>query len=625
MLAIVSLLPIFGYAIIFYLYFNKSSSVSIFFSISAIISTLFIFGMFDILKYGAYILFYGGIGLLLFFSLKFRSRVVRFTLSLPFIIFTVMSITYLYLIQDMQLLFWDEYAHWGLLAKETYFFHHFYDTTSVLPGGLHYPPGIIAWDYFITLITGFTEGKLYFATFLVLFSSTLMMYENFSFKDIHWIILVFALQMVIFAGFGHWFSSIYIDHVIGAMFAGIVLAFLVDKFTVKELLLFIFPLSSIVLFKEIGLYFGFASVGLMIVLTIVRSNFKKSIPSIFVLSLLFIIMFGILKGWGVRQESLGVPKHHQSMGTIVKNIVSDKKILDEKTETEVKKRFWDVVLYQQLHKERVSMNYNEFTYFIMSKYKSGIKLSTVGVILFFIALSFIIYFSVSSREKKLEVGVISSYMLVITLLYLVILYFSYLVAFGSDALRMPSFVRYMNISVLPLFFISFSLLLPLFYTKRYIEKENKSGIERFLLLFFLFIIFTVITKPYLKPLYTHNKNFFRADSHIDTITKDIVKYVPMKSKLFVLFSVKNRGNLNNVLRYALIPTKSQMSENEFHKKTFKEMVDRYSKYDYIWFYTINQEMIDKNRPIFRKKSKNTFFTLYKVENSSNSVSFKPIF
>ena len=274
MIAIISLLPIFGYAAIFYIYFKKTVSVSIFFSISSIITILFVFGMLDFLKQGAYLLFYGGMVLLLFLSIWFKDKLFEAVKSVPFIMFTLMSIIYLYLMQDAKFFFWDEYSHWGAFIKEMYYFHHFYDTSSVA-AHLNYPPGISIWDYFIVLPTGFNEGKLYFAYFLILFSSTLMMYEKLSFKQVHWIALVFAIQMVVFAGFGHWFSCIYVDHIVGAMFAGLVLTYLVDHFSVKQFILFVFPLSTIVLVKEIGLYFGLASIGLMFILQIVRAKFEN--------------------------------------------------------------------------------------------------------------------------------------------------------------------------------------------------------------------------------------------------------------------------------------------------------------------------------------------------------------
>jgi len=632
MIAITSLLPVFGYAAIFYIYFKKTVSVSIFFSISSIITILFVFGMMDFLKYGAYILFYGGMGLLLFLSIWFKDKLFEAVKSVPFVMFTVMSIIYLYLMQDAKLFFWDEYSHWGAAIKEMYYFHHFYDTASILTA-LHYPPGMATWEYFIVAITGFSEGTLYFSYFLILFSATLMMYEKLSFKQLHWVALIFIIQMVVFADFGHWFSCIYIDHVVGVMFAGLILSFLVDKFSAKELMLFGLPLSAIVLFKEIGLYFGLAFIGLVLVLELLRGklhnqkslffNIKEKKRVILILSLLAISMFLVLKVWGIRQTSVGVGEHSQSMSKIVKTLLlNDSKVLKDDKATEVKKRFWEVVTYQQLHKEKISLNYNEFSYGTMSKYTKNIKLTTIGSFLFFIFMFVLLYFSIDAKNKKVETNVIGSYLLFIGIVYLFILYFSFLVAFGNGALRIPSYVRYMNIAILPLMLIGFSLMLPLYYDKEYFKKKSKYALKLFLIALATITILIFITKPYLKPLYSQLENGFR--TKVDKATENILKKVPHKSTIFVVFPVRNNGSLNNILRYSLIPARATVSHRDFDKETSKEMMDIYAKYDYVWFTSLNQEIINKNRKILRAKGKKGVFTLYKIEKNSTITSYKPI-
>ncbi len=629
MIAIISLLPIFGYAAGFYIYFKKTVSVSIFFSISLIITILFVFGMLGFLQYGAYLLFYGGIGILLFLSIWFKDKLFEAIKSVPFVMFVLMSLIYIYFIQDAKLFFWDEYSHWGAFIKEMSYFHHFYDASSVA-SHLNYPPGISIWDYFIILPTGFTEGKLYFAYFLLLFSSTLMMYEKLSFKQLHWIALVFVIQMVVFAGFGHWFSCIYVDHIIGAMFTGLILTYLVENFSTKQFILFVFPLTAIVLVKEIGFYFGLAFIGLILILQITRAklengksllfSIKEQKQVIFILFILLVSMVLVLKIWGMRQESLGVQKEHQTISGITKSIFSDKKFLTDDKEIEVKKRFWEVVTSQQLHKEKVSLNYNEFSYGIMPKYEKVIKLTTLGSFLFFIFICIVAYTSIYSRNKKIEMNIIGSYMLFVSIIYLFILYFSFLVAFGNGALRIPSYVRYMNMAILPLLFIGFTFLLPLFQSKS--KNKIKQDKRLFLSCLGVIVILIFITKPYFKPLYSQLENRVRVN--IDKATENILKVVPTKSTVFVVLPIKNNGSLNNILKYSLIPLRATVSDSSFSQKTSKEMIDKFIKYEYIWFASLNQELINKNKSFLRPKSKSNIYTLYKIEKESNKISLKPI-
>jgi hypothetical protein len=630
MIALFSLFPIFAYAIIFNIFFKKTVSSSIFFSITSIVTMLFIFGMNDILKIGGYLLFYGGILLLLLSTIIYTRDILRFIKSVPFVIYLLSSSMYLYFIQDAQLFFWDEYSHWGVFIKEMYYFHTFYDATSVA-SHINYPPGISVWDYFIVMPTGFNESSLYFAYFLIIFSSTLMMYEKLSFRHIHWIILIFSIQMIIFANFGHWFSSIYVDHVVGSLFAGLILSFFVDKYKPYELFLFTFPLITIVLVKEIGLYFGLAYLGLVLLLLVTKERLLKQQSFVFIIKqhkhivlilfALFLAMILSLKLWEIRQEHLGVKKEQQTISSITKAIFSEKKVLSQDVENKVKKRFLEVVLHQQLHKEKISLNYNEFSYKIMSKYQNKIKLSTVGSFLFFIVLCLVAFFITDNRNKKIMISIITGYLLFVGLTYLMILYLSFLVAFGDDALRIPSYVRYMNIAVLPLMIIGFGLFLPLFQGKK-IEIKNKNNFKYYISGAVLLLSLVVITKPYLKPLYTQLENPFR--SAVDKASQNIIKILPPKTKLFIVFPVNNSGSLNNILKYSFIPLKVTISDSKFSDKTFAEMQEIYRKYEYVWFSALDNKLFKINQNVFKMKGKKQIFTLYKIDIKNNKIEFKPV-
>jgi hypothetical protein len=588
--------------------------------------------MLDFLKYGTYFMFYSGVLAFVSMLVISKEKVWQFFSSIPIVIYTILSVVYLYLMQDAQLFFWDEYSHWGAFIKEMYYFGHFYDANSVA-AHLRYPPGISIWDYFIVLPTGFKESSLYFAYFLILFSSTLMMYEKLQWKQVHWILLIFVMQMVVFATYGHWFSCIYVDHVLGSLFAGMVLAYLVDKYSTSQLFLFVFPIVSITLVKEIGLFFSLSFVGLIILVQLYKEksnnvSFFNSILNIrkiiFISLLMFVIAFLSLKVWNTHQENLNVQAEGQTISGIIKNLFSDEKVLKESIETEVKKRFWEVVNNQQLHKEKISLNYNEFSYGIMSKYNKDIKLSTTGSILFFIFVSGIIYLLLSGRANKHKLILISSYLTFVTFSYLTILYFSFQVAFGDGALRIPSYVRYMNIGILPLLFIMFFLFLPSYekdYNKNILKNQNLN--TKLIGMVLVLGIFTFITKPYLVPLYSQLENPFR--KNIDTVVPNILEYIPNKSKVLVVFPIQNNGSLNNILKYSMIPARATITKVDyFTKKSQNEVLQEYVKFDYIWFTSLNQEIINKSRQILKEKNENQPYTLYKLEKQNNQVQVQPI-
>ena len=626
MIAGLALLPIFGYAALFYIYTKRSVSVSIFFSISSIIVVLFLFGMLDVLKLATYILFYGGIIILFYMGFVFKNRLYVAVKSVPFVVYTISSLVYLYLMKDSQLFFWDEYSHWGVFIKEMYFFDKFYDASSGA-ANLMYPPGISIWDYFLVKPTGYSEGGLYFAYFLILFSSTLMMYEKVNYKEVHWIGLIFILQIVVFATYGHWFSSIYVDHVVGAFFLGIVLVYFVDKFNQKELLLFIFPLISLVLLKEIGLYFGAVFVGLVSILKFLESKSTDDIKvarivgkqkyTILVLVVLLVSMVLVLKSWEMRQQLSGLTKPAHSMSSVVEKIVKNKKAFSNKELTQrYNNAFVDVVLNQQLHKEKISLNYNEFSYSIMPKFKKILKLSTIGSFIFLIFLILMRLRLKDSNQNSYKIVIVGGYLLFAGLFYLAILYLSMPLSLGANAINMVSYVRYINMYMMPLIFMGFVFFLPLYY------RQKKDTSKQFLYISTILALFIFITEPYLKPMYSQLKSNIRGD--IDKVSKDILSIVPKNSKLFVIFPIKNNGSLNNIIKYTLIPSRATISDYDFGKLDSSKMIQIFLQYDYIWFATLNNQLVDKNRVFLRQKKEQSLFTLYKIDQKQSGVSIIPV-
>jgi hypothetical protein len=623
--ALLALIPIYGYALIFNTYLKRSVSTSVFFTISSIIVSIFIFGMLDFLKYGTYFMFYSGVLAFVSMLVISKEKVWQFFSSIPIVIYTILSVVYLYLMQDAQLFFWDEYSHWGAFIKEMYYFGNFYDANSVA-SNLMYPPGISIWDYFIVLPTGFKEGSLYFAYFLILFSSTLMMYEKLQWKQVHWIILIFIMQMVVFATYGHWFSSIYIDHVVGAFFAGIILTYFIEEYDDKSLWLFTIPLVTLVLLKEVGLYFGVVFLGLVFLLRVIDykqiqkqsllTSILKQKKLIAILFILMVLMVSVLKIWESRQLSEGLKKPPHSLSTLVKNIVIGKKPFDDpKIQEKYNEIFTDTILNQQLHTEKISLNYNEFTYGTMSKFIKDIKLSTIGTYIFFILMISILTFLIVKKDQKIKIAFVGGYLLLTSIIYLIILYLSMPLSFNMRALNMVSFIRYINMSIMPLLFMGFWLFV-------YVNNKQDSK-KLFIGLTSIVAVFIFITQPYLKPLYSQLENPFR--KQMDVVAPKLLENIPAKSNLLVVFPLKNNGSLNIILKYMLIPAKTTVTQyNFFDKKSESDVLTEYIKYDYIWFASLNQNVINKSRQVLKAKANNQPFTLYKLEKQNNQVQVKPI-
>ena len=171
--------------------------------------------------------------------------------------------------------------------------------------------------------------------------------------------------------------------------------------------------------------------------------------------------------------------------------------------------------------------------------------------------------------------------------------------------------------------VAIYLFLPAYETKYNQNIIRKVINAKLVLLLFAISLFTAITQPYFQPLYTQFENGFR--KQLDAVIPKIIEHIPYKSKVLVVFPVKNNGSLDNIMRYAMIPTKATIARYDFFSaKTEKEVLEEYSKYDFIWFASIDENVVEKSKQILKQKEKNSIYSLYKLEKSDTQVSVKPI-
>ena len=632
-MAIFALLPILGYALFLFVQYNRKISISIFLSITFIISFLYIFGLLNLLAVGGYSIFYAGILLLGYLLYARKLKALSAIKSVPFIIFISSCAIYLYLFRNAHYAFWDEYSHWGIYIKEMMYSHRLHDAESV-SAHLRYPPGPAIWQYFIALNTGYSEASTYFATFVLLMGSTLMLYEYITFKQAHWILAVLIIQVLIFANFGHGFNSIYVDHVIGSMFTGILLCFIVQRHDNETIWMLAFPLVSIVLLKDVGLYFAVTSVGLFFILELVYkfnstgsliNGIRQNKKIYLILLSLLLLNIAVHISWNIRQDILDVPKEKQTVSGIVKGLVEGETVLSTENKNTVRERFWRVFFNQQIHKNKISQIYNEFTYGIMNEFNSPIKFTTFTIILFALFMFTIIALFYKPPKIKVQVAIIGSSLIAVILFYFIILYHSYMVAFDDKgALSIQSYVRYANIGVMPLMFIPLSLCLPMFHNSSLFkyDKLTKYSHKFYPTLLVLLIVLFGITRPYLKPLYAPLERSLR--SEVEIATNSILERIPEDAKLFIVFSENGDDLLRYMLKFILIPLENTISKYDFLTQDDKTILNAYAQFNYIWFPILDDTVIAKNWHILQGNNQRHIYGLYKVISDQKQLRFEPV-
>jgi hypothetical protein len=583
------------------------------------VTAIVLLAMIGLLKEASYAVFVIGVILFLYIPYKYREKNIEFFSSTPTVLLIIFSLVFFFISRDSHFFFWDEFSHWGLFIKEMMYTDRLYDA-STIAAHPHYVPGAPTWQYFTMLFSGFSEGGAYFAQFLLISSATMMIYEKTSFKKPHWIVLAFLLQIAFLANFGHGLNKIYVDHVVGAMFAGLIMVILYDRFDKKSIFLLLAPLTAIAFIKEVGLYFSAASVGLLLLRYIFIEKNKKLIYISILLGILTLVVF---KAWDIRLGAEGVNKGGQSISGIVSSIISNEKMLDEQTHTQVKDRFWEIFFDQQIAKDEISENFNEFDYFTMGEYKDSFRLTTFWFLVTFIIVSLIT--TLAGRQegyKKSDVLLPSAYMLFIILGYFTILCISYFVAFGGNAFRIPSYVRYTNIAIMPAMFFLASYYLPL--ARKVDIKEDspiaKVEIKPLLIVSLATLMLYTLETPNLKTIYKANElNSFRAQT-IPTINA-IKSKIPESSDIYAIIPVPNNGSFRNFLRYDMYPSRLTADEIAIFQQPINKIYEKMGEHEYVWLPFQSQKV----QAIYQRLLQNqNVFNLYKVEKQGEDLALKPL-
>lgn len=616
---LLTLLPIFGYALFIFVYFGLRASSAVFISTSFMVTTIVLLAMIGLLKEASYAVFAIGVILFLYIPYKYRDKNIEFFSSTPTVLLIIFSLVFFFISRDSHFFFWDEFSHWGLFIKEMMYTDRLYDA-STLAAHPHYVPGAPTWQYFTMLFSGFNEGGAYFAQFLLIASATMMIYEKTSFKKPHWIVLAFLLQIAFLANFGHGLNKIYVDHVVGAMFAGLIMVILYDRFDKKSIFLLLAPLTAIAFIKEVGLYFSAASVGLLLLRYIFIEKNKKLIYISILLGVLALVVF---KSWDVRLNVENIPKSATSMSYIVKSLLTGEKPISQETEKIIKDRWMEVFLHQQISNSQITQNFNEFNYALMELYTDEYRLSTAGAILLIAILIALMSFTFYRKNPK-KVLLYGTYILITTSVFIAIIYLSYFIVF-NDAMKkgLVSYMRYTHTALLPTMFFLISLLLPISRDKSEIEAYSEKPISKpeifpLIVLFAFTVYIYALETPYLKTIYKPNELISIRSYDQNILSALVQNNIPQNEKILAILPPESYGHLRNYLRYDMSPkytniTTLNLQDVLSSKGALASLSEKIAKNEYLFLPYQDNNLKKIYSEIFSNNG--NVFTFYKVTTS----------
>ncbi len=453
-------LPVLGYVLLTASNESMSPGKAPLFVIASLICALFVAGISGFLKPAAIGLFWSGMlaGIYGGWRLQQGGRLRQVALSPPLMVLVVLTFIHWFLFQNAEYFKWDEFSHWGLVVRDMLGHDTLYGPDSSV-AFLNYPPAIPLWNYFVTLNLGYSEGATYTAQFVVLIAALLPLLDRLNWRDTPAVVAATLTMLFLLSVLGHGWASLYVDHVVAALFLGVILVQLNDEPSVRQTFLLLPPLVVLALVKDVGIYFA-ACGGLFV---LVRFFCTRNISAGLAILLTIMTMATPLLAsglWSARQTMVGVTEEARKLDAAT-GIQTTLGLDIDPAREPVLSRFAEVLFAQQTGSDEMSIRYNEFSYPLTSEYSKSLQPSAVGwglIALLMFAGAFWL-----APDKRRQVTATALFMFGTTLLYLGLLLCLYLFIFPERAgLNLVSYVRYANIVLLPLIGIAFAVHLPNF-------------------------------------------------------------------------------------------------------------------------------------------------------------------
>lgn len=595
-----SLLAVAGIAMGLRSYADLSAGSALLHAAATVIVFLYISSLVGVLFPGTVLLLVAG--LVLFALAGARDYRAGATLPVPVILLVLFAIIYWAAHRDASFFYYDEYSHWGVFLRDMLASGALWDssTNSMHPRNL---PGASLFQYFFAIFSNRPEGAAYLAQFVLVLSPLMVLWEKLNFRDVAWIGGIAVLVIVSVSNFGHGFTSIYIDHVLGAWFVGTVLNALyeMDRRPWPQIYTYLIPLSALVLFKSTGFFYVVAVSGIVAffillgpVLRVValprRLASAAGLPAAAVI-LSLLIMFA----WNANRDAAGIPVPIDTTGEIAGSLLERDSVFSQQEQDEIERRFREVFFKQQISKDEISSQYNAFSYPMMPLYTDRFRLTTFSFLALAAVAMLLQWLYVFPRDRKVLCGMASGLTWLTAVAYIGILFMGYrYIANNDNGLNLSSYIRYSHSMLLPVLIMVFAPLLPAFRSPgdaqlalgEDISVSRTSAVFSALLVLFMFF-----ETPYLQPLVTTQTP---PDLRLQTETLTIrIRQKIGDAPLYVFFpNAMTNGFIGQMLQFQLSPGRTVVGED------IRELLEdpqafgqALADYEYAWF-PIQSEEID---------------------------------
>ena len=597
----------------------------------ALVTLLYLFGIFGVLSAGVVVSFIFSVGGLILSAFlivikKHRLDTIKRIFTPGFLAFFLLLSLLFILNWSKNFVEWDDFSHWGIMIKETFRLDKLYSVPeSVLGVHKDYPPIVCLFEYWFLKIKGeYTEPAVFVSSQLFTLIFLLPAFENVHFKNIIKFLSVFAIIMVLPCVVEiNLYSSIYIDVTVGVLFSySLATAVVSKKNSNFDIINIVLGCLVLTLTKQIGFFFVAVVVLYLVLYSVYRFYIikkrdgqdipKRNLhrPAITVLCSFAALVVGKLS-WGWYLNVCNVSSGQFSISQIsISGILSLLKRTAPEYQIVTFKNFVSAIF------GRAIVDYPfSFSYF--------------KLFLIFIALTGLLWFVFRKSEYSVQIKIFSWTMFLAGIGYAGVILLLYIFSFGPyEGPQLASYERYMST-----FFVGIAcamfLILTALCSKETEVRPMKSDISWLLLA-------AIICGVWMEPgAYSQMLPFRREDTifsvnkvYSDTLD-EIVDFE--KDKVYLILQGTNGAGYWSIKYYAnplktngnfswSIGSKASegdvwtkpMSANEWYDILINE------NYDYVYVVCTNDSFINEFGSLFENQSDIQNNTIFRVDRQNQN-------
>lgn len=265
-------------SIFFAIKLKKNIGSTFVITVLSIIVTLYLFGLLNILPIGVYFIELTSLGMLIYecrYFYKHKDKLRSTIFNKENTIFTLIFIGLSVIHEGRMISSWDEFSHWGDVVKAMFTIDDFATSSKSMSQFQSYPPAMSLFQYFLMKLGNkYIEGHMFIAAQLF-FVSLIMTFVSKNKKVIDALITAVILLFVPSLIFNNFYTTIFIDCILGLVFGYILLSIIVNEYDKHQIINLILSIFTLVLLKDVGIFLALIAIAMIIVdLIFVKKKIK---------------------------------------------------------------------------------------------------------------------------------------------------------------------------------------------------------------------------------------------------------------------------------------------------------------------------------------------------------------